>query len=197
MSQQINLLVRKRSGAGIAWLVLALSVLLPVSQLGLWAVRQGDLTRAQAAEAATTRQLQDAKARLQARTPQSGTNYGAEIEALKPRAEAAQKMLDRVDELGSRQGYGRYFGALASVNEEGLWLSSVTVNKAGKAVGISGHALRRESVLHYAAQLNALFADAGVQFTALELAPESAGNPSAGKPGEPGAALNAVAFKLY
>ena len=192
MSQQINLLVRKSAGFDSTWAALAALGLVLLSLLGLWAVKQGDVARAQEDAAASARQLEDVKARLQARTQRSGTDLGAEIEALKSRAEAARKTLERIGELGSQQGYSRVFSALASVGEDGLWLTSVSVNQGGKSVSISGHALRQESVMHYAERLNGIFSDAGVQFTALELSPVSAG-----KPGDPGAQLNAVAFKLY
>ena len=189
MSQQINLLVRKKSGSDSTLTALAVLALVLVLLVGLWALRLGDVTKARQDEVASAQALHEAKARLQARIERSGTDVGAEIEALKSRAEAARKTLDRVGELGSQQGYGPVFSTLASVGEEGLWLTSVSVNRGGKAVSISGHALRQESVMRYAERLNNRFADAGVQFTALELSPESAG--------KAGAQLKAVAFKLY
>jgi hypothetical protein len=191
MSQQINLLVIKRSGSASALAALAVSGLVLVALLAVWGARQGELHRVQEAEAASALQLQQATAILQARAQQKGLD--AEIASVRPKAEAAQKFLAQMGELGSRQGYARYFSALTTAGEEGVWLSSVTVDRAGRSVQVGGHALRKESVMRYAQRLNALFAEDGVQFTALELTPEV----SNGKPGEAARPATATAFRLY
>ncbi|MBS0370702.1 MAG: hypothetical protein JSS57_16075 [Proteobacteria bacterium] len=191
MSQQINLLVMKRSGSASALATLAVLGMLLVSLLTVWGVRQSALRAAQETEAASALQLQQATATLQARTQQKGLD--AEIALLRPKAEAAQKFLAQMGELGSRQGYARYFSALTNASEEGVWLSSVTVDRAGKSVQVGGHALRKESVMRYAQRLNTLFIEDGVQFTSLELTPEAAGS----KPGEAPRPATATAFKLY
>jgi hypothetical protein len=198
MSQQLNLLVHKRSGPRYALLVpAALGVMLALL-LGVWATERQETARAQAAEAASARQLQAAKAALQVRQQQLGSHgaadaLAAEIAALKPRAEASQELLALVQkgDLGSQQGYARYFSGLATIAEDGLWLTGVTVNNAGKTVSVTGHALRNESVMHYAQRLNVQFADYGVQLTAVELTPETFG-----KPGDSAHQFTDVAFKL-
>ncbi|RTL34977.1 MAG: hypothetical protein EKK49_07940 [Rhodocyclaceae bacterium] len=191
MSQQINLLVMKRSGSASALATLAVLGMLLVSLLTVWGVRQSALRAAQETEAASALQLQQATATLQARTQQKGLD--AEIALLRPKAEAAQKFLAQMGELGSRQGYARYFSALTNASEEGVWLSSVTVDRAGKSVQVGGHALRKESVMRYAQRLNTLFIEDGVQFTSLELTLEAAGS----KPGDAPRPATATAFKLY
>jgi len=192
MSQQINLLATKTSAATSAWAGLAVLALVLVSLLGAWGVRQGDLRSAQEAEAASAQQLRNAKTVLDAKTQRKEKDLGAEIVALRPQADGAQKFLAQMGELGNQKGYARYFAALTTVSEPGVWLSSVSVEKSGKTMRIRGHALRKESVMRYAQQLNALFADDGVQFTALELSPEVAGGQVEAKPQS-----SAVTFTLY
>jgi len=192
MSQQINLLATKSSAATSAWAGLAVLALVLASLLAAWGVRQGELRSAQEAEAASAQQLRQAKALLEARKQREGADLGAQIAALRPLADAAQKFLAQMGEMGNQKGYARYFSALTTVSEPGVWLSSVSVEKSGKSMRIRGHALRKESVMRYAQQLNALFADDGVQFTALELSPEAAGGQGEAKP-----LATAVTFTLY
>lgn len=189
-SQQINLQAQKKSEFDPAKTALAALGLVLLSLLGLWGMGQGKVAAARQAEAASALQVQQANAKLQAHQPEP--DLAAKIAAIKPQAEAAQKMLAQTGDLGDQQGYARYFSSLASIAEDDLWLTNITVDKAGKAVRISGRALHKESVMRYAQRLNDLFAGDGVQFTALELSPESAG-----QQGNPNAQLTAVAFKLY
>ena len=191
-SQQINLQVQKKSGFDPAQTALAVLGLVLLSLLGLWGMGQGKVAAARAAEAVSALQVQHANAKLQMQTQQSGSDLAAKIAAIKPQAEAAQKILAQTGDLGDQQGYARHFSSLASITGDDLWLTNVTVDKAGKAVRISGRALHKESVMRYAQRLNDLFAGDGVQFTALELSSESAG-----QQGNPNAQLTAVAFKLY
>jgi type II secretory pathway pseudopilin PulG len=192
MSQQINLLVSKKIGLKSVWVASAALGLLLLVLLGVWGMRQAELAAARETQAASALQLQQTQARLQALMQPQGADLGAEIAALKPEADAAQKLLAQAGDLGSQQGYAGYFSLLATVTEDGLWLTGVTVEKTGKTVRISGHALHKESVLRYARRLNDLFAGDGVQFTALEISPLTAG-----KPGDLNPLLTAVAFKLY
>ena len=192
MSQQINLLVRKRGGVGFELAALVALGLMLLLLLGYWAAGQRNVGKAQAAETASAQQLQVAQAQLQARVQQSANNTTRdEITSLKQRGEAAQQLLALMNDLGNSQGYGRYFSALGSISEEGLWLTNVTISKSGKVVNLSGRALRQESVMRYAQRLNALFADDGVQFTALEITPEASSGQGSS------ATLATTAFKLY
>lgn len=187
-SEQINMQVRQeRTGLSLVWMELAAMVLIVVSLLGTWGMREVDVLKARDAERAGTLQLRDAKARSQIAAQPSEEDVAAEIAALKARAEAAQRILLQSGSLGSQTGYADYFSMLASVGEDGLWLNSVKVDNAGRTVRLSGIALQKESVLHYAQQVNALFSSNGVQFTTVELTPEAAGKPT----------LAATAFVLY
>ena len=82
---------------------------------------------------------------------------------------------------------------LASVSEEGLWITSFSVGNTGKLVSLSGRALRNDSVLHYAKRLNEAFAPQGVQFNSVEMTPENL--VKSAEPGKP--VLSTVAFKLF
>lgn len=199
MSQQINLLVQRRDGSRLVLLALAAVGVVVVLLLAVWLVEWQQTARAQAAEAASAQQLQAAKAVLQARMQQLGSRQdadalAAEIAALKPRAEASQEVLALIQkgDLGSQQGYAHYFYGLAAIAENGVWLTGATVSNAGKSVSVTGHALRNESVMRYAQRLNAQFAQYGVQLTALELTPETFGQPGDSTP-----QFTDVAFSLH
>lgn len=194
MTQQINLLVVKSSGDRYAWLALAALGLLLLLLLGFWGIRQIGIVKAQTTRAASEIKLREAKAKLQAgMQQQKDNNLSAEIAVLRPQADMAQRILAQAEELGSQQGYARTFSKLATITEEGLWLTNVSVGKSGKSLRISGRALHKESIMRYAERLNAVFSDDGVQFTALELSPETVG-----KPGDDAKSqITALAFKLY
>lgn len=189
-AQQTNLLHRKELDLGFIKPALAALGLVLLSLLGLWGVRQDDVAKARQAEAASAQQLQEANAKLQ--HLMSGTGLEAEFAALKPQAEIAQKIMDQANTLGTREGHSKYFSLLASISEDGLWLTNVIVDKSGKSVVINGRALHKESVMRYARRLNALFADSGVQFTSLEMRHETFG-----KQGDSNTQYSNVSFKLY
>jgi len=189
--QHINLQTRQKSGYDSTWVAPAAFGLALLSLLGFAGMRQTEVATAQKAEAASAQQLQQAKAKLEAPKPQSDI-LGSEIAALRPQADAAQRILAQAGNLGSLNGYAEYFHSLATISEEGLWLNNVSVDQAGKSISVSGRALQKESVMRYAQRLNARFAEYGVQFTALEMTPETVG-----KQGDPKAQITAVMFKLY
>ncbi len=190
-SQQINLQPpRKPTGVAAVWREFAILGLVLLSLLGVWGVQQMDVVSEREAEAASVRQLQEANNRLQGLMGHA--NLASEIATLKPRAEMAQKMLAQTSNLGSPQGYAHQFSLLASIAEEGLWLSEVSVGATGKTIHLSGRALNKDLVLRYAQQLNSRFAGSGVQFTSLVLTAESTA-----AQGKPGAPLTTVAFQLY
>lgn len=192
MSQQINLLARKTPGLGPAGPALAALGVVLLLLMGFWGIRQNQLASAQVAEVASALQLQQAEVRLKGWTLKSGADMDADIAALRPRAEAAQKVLTKMAELGSQQGYAGHFSALTTIADNGLWLTSVNIEQGGKSVRIGGRALRKESVMRYAEKLNTLYAGYSVQLTSLELTPEAFAIP-----GDPVNKLNTVAFKLY
>ena len=197
--QQINLLKRRNRDFKTAVVAPVMLGLLLLSLFGLgwvWGLRQADFAAAQRAEVASMLQLQQAKAKLQLLesqiTQQPQTSSSTEIANLKQKAVEAQQILALTNSIGSPVGYARYFDALAKIAEDGLWLTNVTVTQAGKSVSVSGNALNKDSVMHYAQRFNDRFADDGVEFTSLELTPVTAVKAS-----EHGSKLTAVAFILH
>ncbi len=201
MSQQINLLKQRHEPMGSGLWALASAALMLVGLLAYWGVLLADANRLQQSASAGKQELARVKAAaLQAvQQRQAGDSAGAalkaELAALRPKAEAVRQLLDQVrsEGLGSPEGYASYLTTLASISEDGLWLTNVAVSNAGKGVRISGRALRNESVMRYAGRLNAAFAPHGVQFNSLEMTPESLVR--AGEPGKP--LLTTVSFKLF
>jgi len=200
MSQQINLLARERSQVGSTFLALAAVVLAVLGLLAYDAMLRVESDQLQRAANDGQRQLAQVRTSLQAmrqRTDSSNdtTAIKAEIDALKPRAEAVKQLLEAVGSgsLGSPDGYAQYLSALATVSEDGLWITSFSVGNAGKLVSLSGRALRSESIMRYAKRLNEAFASQGVQFNSVEMTPENL--VKAGEAGKP--LLSTVAFKLF
>ncbi len=193
MTQHINLLAKKKNPAERATLelLLPLTVVL-LALLALWAWRQSDERQARQADQTALQQLEQSRVSLATQMQRSGADLSKELEALRPRAQAAQMVINKLAELGSQQGYSGHFATLAGISESGVWLSKVDITQGGKLVSISGHALDKATVLGYVKKLNARFADRGVDFKALEITPETV----QGKTGDAGGALNVVAFKL-
>ncbi len=199
MSQQINLLVHEQRAPALTALraLIGLVVML-VAFLGygayawLGTARLGDtVAQSNAQVAAEKATLQALEQKLGAR-PKTA-DLDAEIKALTAQAAESQEIVNLLRSGGGAgsEGYTGHLTTLARVSEEGLWLTSVKVSNAGRTVSLAGRSLRHESVLRYAQRLNEQFSAYGVQFTALELAPE------AGKEGASGTASSSVAFKLF
>ena len=200
MSQQINLLMERREALGSALLALASVALMLVGLLAYWGVLLADTNRLQQSVSAGKQELARTMAALQAEQQRQlgghdGAALKAELAVLRPKAEAVRQLVDqlRSGALGSPKGYANYLTTLASISEDGLWLTNVAVSNAGKGVRISGRALRNESVMRYAGRLNAAFAAQGAQLNSLEMTPESLVR--AGEPGKP--LLTTVSFKLF
>jgi hypothetical protein len=198
MSQQINLLRpkdRTATAAGMAAAALGIGLLMLLGVLH--SVRSETAQLRETAKLGEQRATQVKIAIQQLQTSKdSGEEaaIAAEIASLRPRAEAVVQLVRSVrsGNLGNAEGFARYYGTLAGVAVEGLWITNVSVTNAGKSVTISGRALRNESVMQYAQRLNEAFTPHGVRFNALELTPEVV------KPAAPGAEppLSTIAFKL-
>lgn len=187
-SRQINLQVQhEKNGLSAVWPDLSAVALLLLSLLGFWGVRETEVIHAHEVETASAQKLLQGRANLQARLQPTGAELSAKIESLKPQVEKAQKILTLTVGLGSQQGYAQYFASLGSIDEDGLWLNHILIEKGGKSVRLSGRAMHKDSILRYAQRVNELFAPDGVQFTALELTPDITDKP----------ALAAIAFNLY
>jgi hypothetical protein len=200
MSQQINLLAREHKPAGSALAALAVVAVVLLGLLAYDAVLRIETARLQLEATSGQQRLAQAKAALQARRQRPDANNDAatlkaEIDALKPKADAGRQLAELISNgsLGSPQGYAQYLSTLASVPEQGLWITSFSVGNTGKLVSLSGRALRNESVLRYARRLNEAFAPQGVQFNSVEMTPENL--VKSAEPGKP--VLTTVAFKLF
>ncbi|MCX7187004.1 MAG: hypothetical protein NTW57_07110 [Methylophilales bacterium] len=197
--QQINLLKQKKFELKTALVAPVMLGLLLLSLFGfglLWGLRQVDVATSQKAELASTLQLQQANVKFQLLESQITEHplpsLIAEIANLKQKALAAQQILSLADGIGSPLGYAQYFDALTKISEDGLWLTNVTVDKAGKSVRVSGNALNKDSVMRFAKRFNDRFASDGVMFTSLELTPVSVVKQS-----EHASKVTAVAFILH
>jgi hypothetical protein len=200
MSQQINLLTRERKPVGAALAALAVVAVVLLGLLAYDAMLRAETARLVQNADSGQRQLNQAKAAMQAlrqraESNNDAANLKAEIDALRSKADAIRQWEQLINSgtLGSPQGYAQYLSTLASVPEEGLWITSFSVGNTGKLVSLSGRALRNESVLRYAGRLNEAFAPQGVQFNSVEMTPENL--VKSAEPGKP--VLSTVAFKLF
>lgn len=201
MSQQLNLLPQVKSRyTPVMVALLILSVLL-LLLFATWGVKRSMLATARMEEAASAAQLKDATAQLEERFRARSQQLNAEIDALRTRAAAADQVLALSAGVGKPEGYSPYFSVLATVREEGVWLTGVTVNQAGRSLQLAGQTLDKDGLLRYTQRLNMAFADAGIQLSALEMtsqtinpaAPAGGLGAGAGLKGEP---LNVIQFTL-
>ena len=199
MSQQINLLPRGPISPKLS----ARRALLTLSTFFLMLIAYGQWlhARANAAQQQTLdseHALQAQRAKLLAMQKKMGEHYAAgdiaaQIAALEPQTRVAKELLARLKsgELGSLDGYGKQFTALASLSTPGVWLTSISMSNAGRALRVEGRALHKQQVLTYARQLNAVMTPFGAQVSALEVTPVL-------KPAEPTTQHAAVfAFTLF
>ena len=96
----------------------------------------------------------------------------AQIDAHKALAGESQEIVSLLRSGGGSEGYSAHLATLARISEQGVWLTSVKIGNAGKAVSLAGRSLHYDSVLRYAQRLNQQFSPYGVQFTQVELTPE-------------------------
>ncbi len=196
MSQQINLLRPREWAMGPA-IAMGASVAVLLLVMGIYyQAIAGEASRLRAAANAKDTQLaqlKEAVTQLQVQKTQAAdaTALNAEIAGLRPRAEAATALLKdvRSGSLGTPDGLARYYRTLASVSENGVWITNAQVTRGGTVVTLSGRSLRNESIMQYAARVNQVFAPYGVHFDSLEITPELASK--AGGPSVP-----SLSFKL-
>lgn len=188
--EQINLMPPKvlTGFAAVRQEALALGAIM-LALLGIWGVRQMDISSERKTETILQAELQSAQQRLQHQQTNPGKALTDEINLLMPRAEAAGRLLDQAGNLGNPRGYSGTFSLLASIGEQDLWLTSISISNAGKTIGLSGRALRKESVLRYVQRLNDVFGDVGVRFNTLTLSAETSG-------GQQGFRLPSLAFQI-
>jgi MSHA biogenesis protein MshI len=192
-SEQINLeSIQASSQLSSVKAEMAVLGVVALTLLGVWGIKQRDVSTERSIEAISAMQLREAKTLLHNSVKRSDKDIETEIAALKSQADAAQKILAMTVSLGSPQGYAQHFSLLASLSSEGVWLNSITIDKGGKSVRLSGRTMQKESVLRYSHRLNDTFGPYGVQFTSLELTSEFVAKQRERKP-----QLAAVNFTLY
>jgi Tfp pilus assembly protein PilN len=201
MSQQLNLLPKAKTNYSPALAALLILGIVILVLFAIWGVKRSILASARAEEAASAVQLKVVTAQLEERFRARSAQLNAEIEALRPRAAAAEQVLALAAGVGKPEGYSPYFSALATVREEGVWLTGVTVNQAGKSLRLSGQSLDKDALLRYTRRVDAAFANEGIHLSALEMtmqtlvpAPLPAG---AGMAGAKGVPLNVIKFTLH
>ena len=98
-------------------------------------------------------------------------------------------------ELGNTQGYAGYFRALSQARVEGVWLTGVSINGAGNAIGLQGRALHASLLPAYITRLGQQDVLKGKTFASLDIGlPEQPAVADARAPAAP--AVPYVAFSL-
>lgn len=180
MARQINLLPAppKRplvSARNAALLLAAWSLLLAVqSWLGARAVDAAQLAAESGAR--NLQERQQLQIALQKKLGKDGptNDVAAQIAALEPRTRVSRDLLARLKngELGSLEGYGAQLTEFARVPAPGIWVTTITVSDAGRALRVEGRALHKEQVLPYAAALNRAMRKYGIVLKDVEIAPQ-------------------------
>lgn len=182
MSQQVNLLPPERHAFNAVAIALLVWGLVLLALAGLWSFNQIRLAAAREANTRLTTELQQAKADLQQRIDAKAA-LNAEIEALRPYADAAQKFMGMTETLGNTTGFSRHFSTVASATEDGLWLTGMTV--AGARIQlVEGHSLSNEAVMRFSRNLNTVFAGESMQFSIVEMTPQTVGTTTPGAPAD-------------
>lgn len=201
MTQQINLLRPKDRSTHLAALALGAVGVVVVVLAGYFSSVVGETNGLRDVAKLKEQQLAQLKATIQAVQAEKAKQgdaaaLEAEISAMRPRAEALTQLVRevRAGNPGSQQGFARYLQTLGSMSGESLWITGLSIGKAGNTIVISGRALQNEAVIQYARRLNEAFAPHGVHFNSVELIPEALSAP--GAPASAPPALTAVAFKL-
>lgn len=180
MRQQINLLPTERLGLSPALVAVLvwMAVLLAVGVA--WGVNKLRLESARAVEAASARELAEAKSLLKFRAEQR-TELEEQIKALGPLADSAEQFHGLVAGLGSQSGYLAVFDGVAGTVQEGLWLTRIDIGSGGKSIKVDGQSLTPDGVVRFSKGLNDAFEAQGVRFTAVEMTSQQASR--AGAPG--------------
>jgi hypothetical protein len=107
--------------------------------------------------------------------PNLGANRRAEVDqeikSLSATLNDQQRLIDvlRDQPLGTTQGFSSYLAALGRQHTPLLWLTSLTINGATRAVDLGGRSVRAELVPEYLQHLGAETALAGQRFDRLDI----------------------------
>ncbi|PIT80637.1 hypothetical protein B9Z41_01575 [Limnohabitans sp. JirII-31] len=198
MSQQINLLTRRRTRKSLAWYSIrgVALLVLALTSVAIW--NEFTLREQLALEKQTQKSIAAAKAVLDQKRRASGLEDADALakasSAMRSRLDARRELVGLIDkgELGSLSGHSGAMSVLATISENEVWVRQFEVTKAGKSMVIVGNALSNEAVMRYANRLNEAFKAFGYQFSSMELSREevSVGAAAAQK-------ADLIKFKLY
>lgn len=180
MARQINLLPTPPkqplvSARNAALLLAAWSLLLALQGwLGARAVDAAQLAAESGARNLQERQQLQTALQKKLGTDGPTNDVAAQIAALEPRTRVSRDLLARLKngELGSLEGYGAQLTEFARVPAPGIWVTTITVSDAGRALRVEGRALHKEQVLPYAAALNRAMRKYGIVLKDVEIAPQ-------------------------
>jgi len=179
MSQQLNLLPAEKLAISPGLLALLFLAAVICGVMALWGVNQFRLRAIEEKVAVAEADLRQTRAALQQRIDAKAALL-ARIEATRPLAAAAVELLKMTNELGNTTGFASQFTTLADATEDGLWLTRVDLAKS-KVTQVDGQSLNSDAVLRFTRNLNTLFASQNMQFTTVELTPQTLA-PAAGRP---------------
>jgi len=183
MSQQINLYAPLRvqqPTAAMALLAAGIAALTMGAVSGYLAWMNASLREGQAFLSKEIEHKQLELAGAKRRLDEMKKLVAGMKEAEKPVIEEArarlQKLQKFVGELPAEvtvdtRSYVGHLRTLASFSADGVWITGLDIEDAGKTVRISGKSLRRETILGYARRASERFSPLGVSFVALTVRP--------------------------
>lgn len=180
MSQQINLfnpifLKQKKIFTALP-MAEALGVIVAGALLLNWYAGQSVSALEQEAEAGKATLAKREQRLVQARAQFAPRPKDPALALQLAEAEAELKALHDVTSvlqggaLGNTAGYAEYFRALSRQNVSGLWLTGVSINGAGKDIGVQGRAMQATLIPSYISRLTGEHIMRGKTFASLDIA---------------------------
>lgn len=179
MSRQINLLPAPPRQSLLSASRAALVLMLFCVLLGLHAWNSSrDVDAAMLVAEARAHELKTRQQLLQALKTKLGDSdslhtIAAQIAALEPQTRLSRDLLERLKtgEIGSLEGYTQQLTAFASIPQQGVWVTRLTISNAGRTLRVDGRSLNKDQVLTYAAMLNKAMSKHGIVLAHMEVAP--------------------------
>lgn len=197
MRQQINLLTRRPSQRSMVWWTLFGVVTFFIGLVVWWSIEHFQLRKLYATNQEARQAVQQLQSEVVKKKQALGIldlqNQASELARLRNLLSTKHEWVDLIQkgDLGTVVGPSQLLITLASVNHDGLWLERIELSKGGQSLVLMGAAMRLESVVQFANQLNAQHKDRG-QFFSLETHQEVV---SVNADGNQKAAI--IRFKLY
>jgi hypothetical protein len=197
MTQQINLLSKRRARQNMAWLATrGLSGL--VGLFVLWAlVAEVGLHNMSASNEEMQQTVSVLRVELEQKRRAAGLEdaqvLAKESAAMSRRMDENRTLMQLVQkgEVGRLAGHSRFMQTLASLPQTGVWLQSVDITNASRTVNIVGSSLTTVAVMQYAEQLNRAFQSVNFEFSSLEISTEDAATTPTSPQG------STIKFRLY